>query len=129
MAQWRAMGLDLIGMKTLRIGMAGLDTSHVPAFANLLHDTSHEHHVPGGRIVAAFPGGSPDFDLSINRVGQFTDELRSLHHVEIVDSLSALREKCDAVMLESIDGRVHLEQFRAMADWGIPVFITCCMRP
>ncbi|HRJ72165.1 MAG TPA: Gfo/Idh/MocA family oxidoreductase, partial [Terrimicrobiaceae bacterium] len=107
----------------LRIGMAGLDTSHATAFATLLHDQSHEHHVPGARIVAAFPGGSPDFDLSINRVGQFTAELREKHGTEIVDSLSALRGKCDAVMLESIDGRVHLPQFREVADWGVPVFI------
>ena len=63
-------------MKTYRIGMVGLDTSHVPAFASLLHDATHEYHVPGARIVAAFPGGSPDFDLSANRVGPFTDELR-----------------------------------------------------
>ena len=109
--------------RILRIGMAGLDTSHVPAFAGLLHDSSQEYHVPGARIVAAFPGGSPDFDLSINRVEQFTAELRDKQGVEIVDSLSGLRGKCDAVMLESIDGRVHLEQFREVAEWGVPVFI------
>jgi hypothetical protein len=107
----------------IRVGMAGLDTSHVPAFAELLHDPSKEHHVPGARIVAAFPGGSEDFDLSINRVGQFTGELRDKHGVEIVDSLGALRGKCDALMLESIDGRVHLGQFREVAGWGLPVFI------
>ena len=110
-------------MKPLRIGMAGLDTSHVPAFATLLHDSSHEFHVPGGRIVAAFPGGSPDFDLSANRVAAFTNELRDKHAVEIVDSITALQGKCDAVMLESIDGRVHLPQFREVAEWGIPVFV------
>lgn len=109
--------------KTLRIGMAGLDTSHVPAFANLLHDAAQEHHVPGGRITAAFPGGSPDFPLSSNRVDGFTEELREKHGVEIVASLTALRGKCDALMLESIDGRAHLEQFREVADWGVPVFI------
>ena len=103
--------------------MAGLDTSHATAFATLLHDDSHEFHVPGGRIVAAFPGGSPDFDLSINRVEKFTAELRDHHKVEIVESLSDLRGKCDAVMLESVDGRVHLDQFREVAGWGVPVFI------
>lgn len=110
-------------MSILRIGMAGLDTSHVPAFANLLHDHSHEFHVPGARIVVAFPGGSPDFNLSIDRIAQFTGDLRDKHAVEIVDSLSALHGKCDAIMLESIDGRVHLEQFREVAGWGVPVFI------
>jgi len=110
-------------MKTLQIGIAGLDTSHVGAFANLLHDSSNEHHVPGGRITVAFPGGSPDFPLSIDRVEKFTTDLRETHKVEIVDSLAALRGKCDAVMLESVDGRVHAAQFREVAEWGLPVFI------
>lgn len=103
--------------------MVGLDTSHVPAFTALLNESSHEYHVPGGRVVAAFPGGSPDFDLSANRVGPFTEELREKQGVEIVDTVSALRGKCDAIMLESIDGRVHLPQFREVAEWGVPVFI------
>jgi len=110
-------------MKTINIGMAGLDTSHAPAFATLLHDTSQEFHVPGARIVAAFPGGSPDFPQSINRVAGYTDELRDKHGVEIVGSLAGVRGKCDAIMLETIDGRVHLEQFREVSTWGVPVFI------
>lgn len=109
--------------ESLRIGMAGLDTSHVPAFASLLHDNTSEYHVPGGRITVAFPGGSPDFPASVNRVEGFTSDLRDKHGVEIVDSLAALRGKCDAIMLESIDGRVHLSQFREVAEWGLPVFI------
>lgn len=110
-------------MKTLRIGVAGLDTSHVGAFASLLHDITNEYHVPGGRITVAFPGGSPDFPLSIDRVEKFTTDLRDSHRVEIVDSLGAMRGKCDAVMLETVDGRVHAEQFREVSDWGVPVFI------
>lgn len=110
-------------MKTLRIGMAGLDTSHVRSFAAILHDPAHPHHLPGARITAAFPGGSPDFELSISRVDALTSELRKNHGAEIVESLSGLRDRCDAVMLESIDGRVHLGQFREVAEWGLPVFI------
>ena len=103
--------------------MAGLDTSHVGAFANLLHDSANPHHVPGARIVAAFPGGSADFEQSIGRVEGFTANLRDSHGVEIVESIEGLRGKCDAIMLESIDGRVHLPQFREIVQWGLPVFI------
>lgn len=110
-------------MNTLRIGMAGLDTSHAPAFTRLLHDTADPHHVPGARITAAFPGGSPDFDLSISRVEGFTNELRDKYGVKIVNDLASLRGECDAVMLESIDGRIHLEQLREVSSWGVPVFI------
>lgn len=110
-------------MAPLRIGMIGLDTSHVTAFADLLHDARHAHHVPGARVVAAFPGGSPDFELSIGRVDGFTRELREKHAVTIAPEIAALRADCDAIMLESVDGRVHRDQFCDIADWGVPVFI------
>lgn len=106
----------------LRIGIIGLDTSHAPAFARLLNDNADEFHVPGGRIVAAFPGGSADFGLSCSRIGKFTADLRDSQGVEIVSSISDLRGKCDALMIESIDGSVHLPQFREVVCWGIPVF-------
>jgi hypothetical protein len=110
-------------LQTLRIGMAGLDTSHVRSFAAILHDASNPHHLPGARITAAFPGGSPEFESSIGKVPGFTADLRDRHGAEIVESLTALRGRCDAVMLESVDGRVHLAQFREVAEWGVPVFI------
>jgi len=110
-------------MNTLKIAMIGLDTSHAPAFANLLHDTNAPYHVPGGRVTVAYPGGSPDFDLSINRVEGFTRELRENHGVKIVDSIAELEGQADVIFLHSVDGRVHLEQFRQIVGWGLPVFI------
>ncbi len=107
----------------IRIAMITLDTSHARHFARLLNDATDPEHVPGSRVVAAFPGGSPDFSRSISRVGKFTEAVRE-RGVEIVGSISELREKCDAVMLMSIDGRVHLPQFREVAEWGVPVFIS-----
>ena len=62
-------------MSELKIGMIGLDTSHVTAFVDLLNDKSHEFHVPGCQVVKAFPGGSAKFSLSANRVEGFTKEL------------------------------------------------------
>jgi predicted dehydrogenase len=79
--------------------------------------------VPGAKVVVAYPGGSPDFDLSINRVEGFTKKLREEFGVEIVGSPKTVAERCDAVLLESVDGRVHLEQFRAIAPLGKPTFI------
>ncbi|WNQ11893.1 Gfo/Idh/MocA family oxidoreductase [Paenibacillus aurantius] len=109
--------------KQIAIGFIGLDTSHVSAFAKLLNDEKAEYRVPGGKVTAAFPGGSPDFELSANRVEGFTKELKESYGVEIVSSPAEVAEKCDAIMLESVDGRVHLEQFRAIAPFGKPVFI------
>lgn len=109
--------------KTLRIGIIGLDTSHVTAFTKLLNDSGNPHYVPGGRVVAAYPGGSPDFPLSIDRVPGFTQELRDQYDVSMMETPEAVAESVDALLLESADGRVHLEQFRAIAPYGKPVFI------
>ena len=110
-------------MDTLKIGMIGLDTSHCPAFTKLLNTDSDPYHVPGGRIVAAFPGGSQLCSVSRDRVAGFTQSLRDELHVPMVDSIAELGKKVDAFLLESVDGREHLEQFRALAEFGKPVFI------
>ena len=110
-------------MDELRIGMIGLDTSHCPAFAQLLHDRAHPHHVPGARIAAAWPGGSSAFSLSHARVERFTQQMRNEYGVEILESIEAVAERVDAVFLESVDGRQHRAQFAALAPFGKPVFI------
>lgn len=109
--------------KDVKIGLIGLDTSHVVAFTKLLNDATNEHHVAGGKVVVAYPGGSPDFELSHSRVEGFTNELRSDYGISIVDELEAVAEASDAILLESVDGRVHLEQFKKIAPFGKPVFI------
>lgn len=103
--------------------MIGLDTSHVEAFAKLLHEADHPWHVPGGRIVAAYPGGSDDFALSRERVVGYTEKIRDQFGALICDSLEAAVEQADAVLLESVDGRVHRAQFERIASFGKPVFI------
>ncbi len=110
-------------MSELKLGMIGLDTSHCPAFTKLLNDPDNAHHVPGGRVVAAYPGGSRDMEASYSRVGGFTEQMRDELGVEMKDSIEAVCEQVDAVLLESCDGRQHLEQFEAIAPFGLPVFI------
>ncbi len=107
----------------IRVGMIGLDTSHVVAFTRLLNDPRDPNHVPGARVVAGYPGGSPDVEASASRVEKFTAELRDKWHVEIVNDIATLCEKVDAVMLESVDGRPHLEQVRPVFAAKKPVFI------
>jgi GFO/IDH/MocA oxidoreductase family protein len=106
----------------LRIGIIGTDTSHVPAFTKLLNDTGPEH-LAGARVVAAFKGGSKDVPESFNRVDKFAEEIRTKYGVEIVDSIPALVSKVDAVLIESVDGRVHLEQARPVIAAHKPLFI------
>ncbi|MFS0612000.1 Gfo/Idh/MocA family protein [Lederbergia ruris] len=110
-------------MNMIKIGMIGLDTSHVIAFTKLLNDSKNDFHVPGGEVVVAYPGGSSDMELSYTRVEGFTNELRNDYGIEIVHSPEEVAEKCDAILLESVDGRVHLEQFRKIVSFKKPTFI------
>jgi len=80
----------------LRLGMIGLDTSHVLRFIELLNDPSRPDHVPGARVVAAFKGGSPDMEQSASRIERFTAEIRDKWKVELVGSIEDLCRKVDA---------------------------------
>jgi hypothetical protein len=107
----------------IRLGIIGTDTSHVTAFTRLLNDKSDPNHVPGARVVAAFKGGSPDVDESRTRIDRFAAELKDKWGVEFVDSIEALCAKVDAVLLESVDGRKHLNQVRPVFKTKKRVFI------
>ena len=96
---------------TIKVGMVGLDTSHCPAFTRILNDASNPYHVPGAQVVGAYPGGSAQFSSSRNRVEGYTQELRDKYGIPIYDSIPALVADVDALLLESVDGRQHLEQF------------------
>lgn len=108
--------------EVIRVGIIGLDTSHAPAFTKVLNDDSAAGHVPGCKVVAAYPQGSPDIESSTKRVPEYTQQLKAMG-VEIVDSIPGLLEKVDAVLLETNDGRPHLEQLRPVLAAGKPCFI------
>ncbi len=110
----------------LRIGIIGCDTSHAAAFTTVFNDPASAKADPtfaGFEVVAAFPGGSADLPVSKDRVEKFTAQLRDKHKVEIVDSIDALLPKVDAVLLLSVDGRVHLKQAQATFKARKPVYV------
>lgn len=109
--------------EVIKIGIVGLDSSHAVQYAKLLHETEHAHHVPGGRIVAAYAGGSLDWQLSHGRVAGFRQELEEGYAVPVLDSIEEVVAVADAIMILTIDGRVHMEQFTAVAASGKPVYI------
>lgn len=111
-------------IRQLKLGMIGLDTSHVSAFAALLNDRDNPYHVPGGTVQVVYPGiASADFEISYGRIRTFTDEMVNKYNADLVDSEQAVAEACDAILLLSVDGRVHVEQFEKIAKFGKPVFI------
>ena len=115
-------GVGAEPQKPLRAGLIGLDTSHAIAFAQVLNDPKATGELAGVKIVAGYPGGSPDLPSSWDRVKGYTEQLRK-SGVEIVPSIEELLKKVDVVFLESVDGRPHLEQARPVIAAGKPLFI------
>jgi len=105
----------------IRAGMIGLDTSHVPAFAKIFNNPNATGDLAGIRVVAGYPGGT-DYPASRDRVKGFTEGLRT-NGVEIIDTIPKLLEKVDVVLLESVDGRIHLQEAIPVIKAGKPLFI------
>jgi hypothetical protein len=107
----------------IRVGLIGLDTSHVIAFTGILNDPKNKEHVPGARVVAAFKGGSSDVESSASRVDGYTNQLATKYGVKLYDTIEELAANVDAIMIESVDGRPHLDQARRAFQAHKPVFI------
>ena len=109
-----------------KVGIIGLDTSHVVAFTSVLNkgpkNPADAAKFAGFRVTHAFAQGSKDIPESTSRVPEYTEKLKGLG-VEMVDSIAKLCAQVDFVLLESNDGRVHLEQLLPVLKAGKPVFI------
>lgn len=106
----------------IKIGIIGLDTSHAPAFTKLFNGENPKPELAGFRVVAAYPYGSRDIKSSMDRIPGYIDQVKE-QGLEIVDSIEALLQKVDVVLLETNDGKPHLEQARAVFKAKKPVFI------
>ncbi len=109
-------------IKGKRVGIIGLDTSHSTAFTKALNQENAPAAFLGYRIVAAYPFGSRDIKSSAERIPGYTEEVKKLG-VEIVNSIDELIQKTDVVLLETNDGRLHLEQVIPVLKAGKKVFI------
>jgi predicted dehydrogenase len=94
----------------------------VPAFTSIFNDPKNEGDLAGFKVVAAFPAGT-DIPDSKNRVKMFTEQIRDKWGVEIVASIDELLPKVDVVLLESVDGRPHLEQATPVLKAKKKIFI------
>ena len=74
-------------------------------------------------MVAAYKGGSPDVKESASRIDGYTRTLQEKFGVKFYDSIEEMCTNVDVVLLESIDGRPHLDQVKPVLKAGKPVFI------
>ncbi len=105
-----------------KIGIIGLDTSHSTAFTKALNDPDADKIFGGFKVVAAYPRGSNDIKSSVDRIPAYTEEVKK-SGVEITGSIEELLGKVDYVLLETNDGRLHLEQAIQVMRAGRRVFI------
>jgi hypothetical protein len=105
-----------------RVGIIGLDTSHSVAFTKSLNTPGAGSQYKGYTVVAAYPYGSNDIQSSAERIPGYIEDVKKLG-VEISGSIKQMLSKVDVVLLETNDGRLHLEQAIEVFKAGKPVFI------
>lgn len=108
--------------KTLRIGVIGLDTSHVPAFTKAFNAKPADPEMMNCQVVVAYPHGSRTIESSYSRIPKYTKQLQDMG-IEIVGSIDELLKEVDCVLLETNDGKPHLQQALQVFKAGKPVFI------
>ena len=104
-----AASLCASAQNVIRVGIIGLDTSHSTAFTELLNGDSDAPFVREFEVVAAYPYGSKSIPSSYERIPGYVEQVKK-YGVEIVGSIAELLDRVDCVLLETNDGRLHLEQ-------------------
>ncbi len=105
----------------IRIGLVDFDTSHVEAFTQRLNhlQVGEKDWVEGAKVVAGCPGESA---MMPERIPPYREKLAS-YGVALVERPEDLIGQVDAVMVESQQGRAHLERARIFLEAGLPVYV------
>lgn len=105
----------------IRLGIVDCDTSHCGAFTQRLHHVGvpEDQWVDGAQVVAAVPGTSL---VSPELIPRYVDELRG-YGVEILERPEDLLGRVDGVLIESVDGSVHLERALPFVEAGVPLWV------
>lgn len=103
-----------------KIGVIGLDTIHSQMFTKDINEGSLSGR--GYRVVAAYPHGSRDIPSALKMKPDIMKAMTEMG-VKMADSIEHLLDQVDYVLLESNDGRVHLEQAKKIIAARKPCFI------
>ncbi|MDB5388710.1 MAG: hypothetical protein JWM11_4356 [Planctomycetaceae bacterium] len=119
----------------IRIGILGIDNFGSVAYTEFLNRPRAEGVFAGVRVVAAYPIGSDNYPDSANLAAMWKKQLLEMYQkpadpkdavppIEMVDSVDELLKRVDAVMIFSMDGRLHLPQATAVLKAHKPLFIS-----
>src|SRR3954468_14064768 len=92
----------------IRLGLVDFDTSHAVEFTRRLNhvDIDEGQWVEGAKVVAGVPGQS---QVAAGVIPENSETLRR-YGVTLLDDPAELFGRIDAVLIESVDGSVHLER-------------------
>lgn len=106
----------------IRLGILDFDTSHCVEFTkrlNQIDGTPKEQFVEGAKVVIGCAGESK---LSPERIEGFVTTMKKFG-VPLVEKPADMIGKVDAMLIEAVDGTVHLERAKPFLEAGIPCFI------
>jgi predicted dehydrogenase len=117
----RARGNMPGGRAVIRLGIVDFDTSHCVEFTKRLNhiEIAEDQWVDGAKVVAGVPGRS---QIAPQVIPKNAATLKNWG-VEILDDPSELLGKIDAVLVESVDGSVHLDRAMPFLENGVPTFV------
>jgi predicted dehydrogenase len=106
----------------IRVGMVGFDTSHTVGFARCMNhkDCAEEHWVDGAQVVAGLP--TEPSPSRAEDAKKYMEQVAATG-VVFVDSAGELLNRVDAILLECVDGHVHLDQIQPFVGKGKPIFV------
>lgn len=105
-----------------KIGIIGTDTWHALEFSKLINAEKQKPAYAGFRITHSYEWGSRDIEGSLREKEEYRPKLLKLG-VKPVNSIAELLKNVDCVLLETNDGRPHLEQAIEVFKSGKLVFI------
>lgn len=105
----------------IKLGLLDFDTSHCVEFTRRLNGVGKdtEQFVEGAKVVVGCPGESK---LSPERIEGFAKQMKEFG-VPLVDKPADMIGKVDGMLIEAVDGTVHLERARPFLEAGIPCFV------
>ncbi|MGE0608964.1 MAG: Gfo/Idh/MocA family oxidoreductase [Pirellulales bacterium] len=123
-----------VAAEPVKVGILGFDNYQAVEYVQFFNDPKAEEDLAGLLVTAALPVISPDYPESAALTARWQEQMLSRHQnakdpqdnappVAIVSSIDELLAKCDAVMIWSLDGRLHLQQATAVIKAGKPLFI------
>ena len=109
-------------LAVLKVGILGLDTSHVLHFTKEVNVLKSDPVFEGFRITHGYRWGSKDIVTCTNRWEKYRPQLEA-NGLTIVDSVKEVLDNVDFVLLETNDGREHYAQALEVFKSGKPCFI------